>query len=151
LHPLVKKLAGQTAVYGLSSILGRLLNYLLVPLHTRIFDPAAYGVVTEFYAYASFLAIVFTYGMETAFFRYTTLEENKKKVYDTALASLLVSTLTLVTLLIVFAQPIADLLRYPDQSEYIIWFCADPWAGCIGCHSFCQATSGKPARKIRNI
>ena len=56
----IKKLAGQTAIYGLSSIVGRLLNYLLVPLYTRIFDPAQYGVVSEFYAIVTFLIVLYT-------------------------------------------------------------------------------------------
>ncbi len=122
MHPLIKKLASQTAIYGLSSIAGRLLNYLLVPLHTRIFNPGEYGVVTEFYAYVAFLNILFTYGMETAFFRYSNLEENKKKVYDTSLLSLLFTTLTLVAGILIFSQPIATAIRYPDHADYIIWF-----------------------------
>ena len=70
MNPL-KKLAGQTAVYGLSSVIGRLLNYLLVPLYTRCFLPSEYGVVTEVYAYVAFLIVLLTYGLETAFFRFS--------------------------------------------------------------------------------
>ena len=66
MNPL-KKLLGQTAIYGLSSIVGRLLNYLLVPLYTRYFTTSEYGDVTLFYAYAAFLLIILSYGMETAF------------------------------------------------------------------------------------
>ena len=66
----IKKLASQTAVYGLSSIVGRLLNYLLIPLYTNVFLPAEFGVVTELYSYVAFFAVLMTYGMETAFFRY---------------------------------------------------------------------------------
>jgi O-antigen/teichoic acid export membrane protein len=65
----IRKLAGQSAIYGLSSIAGRFLNYLLVPLHTNIFtNPGDYGVVTEIYAYISFLIIIYTFGLETAYF-----------------------------------------------------------------------------------
>jgi hypothetical protein len=67
---LLKKLAGQTAIYGLSSMVGRLLNYFLVPLYTHVMDPATYGVSSWFYAFSSFAAVIFTYGMETAFFRF---------------------------------------------------------------------------------
>ena len=77
----IKKLAGQTAVYGLSSIIGRLLNYLLVPLYTRLFLPEVYGVVTELYAYVSFLLIILTYGTETGFFRFARDNENFNKTY----------------------------------------------------------------------
>jgi len=64
----LRSLASQTALYGLSTVVGRLLNYLLVPLHTRLFEPQEYGVITDFYAMAALLAVIYTYGMETAFF-----------------------------------------------------------------------------------
>ena len=70
----IKKLARQTAVYGISSVVGRILNYLLVPLYTRLFTPSEYGVVTELYAYVAFLVVFLTYGMETAFLGF----QNKK-------------------------------------------------------------------------
>lgn len=69
MNPL-KRLASQTAVYGVSSIVGRFLNYLLVPLYTYTFVPADYGVVAEFYAYMGFLAVLMTFGMETGYFRF---------------------------------------------------------------------------------
>ncbi len=119
---LFKRLASQTAIYGLSSIFGRLLNYLLVPIYTRVFLKAEYGVVNELYAYVGFLMIVFTYGMETAFFRYVKEKGNSSKVFSTAVISLLSSSLVLVTLFIGFSQPIANILQYPNHSEYIIWF-----------------------------
>lgn len=110
-------------MYGLSSIAGRFLNYLLVPLHTFIFkDPKDYGVVTEFYAYVAFLNIAFTYGMETTFFRYTSLQENRKRVYDTAMAALVFTSLVFTAALIAFAHPIAAVLLHPDHPEYITWF-----------------------------
>ena len=66
----LKKLASQTAVYGISSIVGRVLTYLLMPIYTGAFAAAEYGVVTGLYAYVSFLNVVFTYGMESTFFRF---------------------------------------------------------------------------------
>ena len=83
MNPL-KKLAGQTAIYGLSSIVGRLLNYLLVPLYTRYFSTAEYGEVTTLYAYVAFLVVILTYGMETAFS--VSLKTNKIKNPFTVLA-----------------------------------------------------------------
>lgn len=119
----IKQLAGQTAIYGLSSIVGRLLNYLLVPLYTRVFLPQEYGIVTELYAYAGFLLVVYTYGMETAFFRYTEDEcENSQQVFSNAFFSLLFSSLIISGLFIFFQQPIADWLGYPSTSQYIVWF-----------------------------
>lgn len=119
---LLKRLAGQTAVYGLSSIVGRLLNYLLVPIYTRVFLPEEYGIVTDLYAYVGFLIVIFTYGMETAFFRYVKEESNPQEVYSTAFLSLAISSTVFVSLLLCFAQPIATWLQYPQQAHYIIWF-----------------------------
>ena len=66
----IRKLVGQTAIYGLPSIVGRLLNYLLVPLHTYYFAQTSdYGVISELYAWVAFLIVLLTFGMETAFFR----------------------------------------------------------------------------------
>ncbi|MCC6691274.1 MAG: oligosaccharide flippase family protein [Bacteroidia bacterium] len=117
----LKKLAGQTAIYGLSTIVARLLNYFLVPLYTYNFTTGEYGIVTELYAYISFLIIVVTYGMETALFNFSVSENDKDKVYSTALISLLVSTLIFVSALSVFAQPLAQLIRHPNHSNYVIW------------------------------
>lgn len=137
MHPIAKKLAGQTAIYGLSSILGRFLNYALVPIHTRIFLPQEYGVITEFFAYVAFLNIIFTYGMETAFFRFAAQADQKKKAYDTALFSLLITSGIFAGTLALLSKPIADALSYPEHAEYILWFalilgfdavCAIPFA-----------------------
>ena len=100
MNPL-KKLAGQTAIYGLSSIVGRLLNYLLVPLYTRYFSTAEYGEVTTLYAYVAFLVVILTYGMETAFFRFSQNEQDKKSVYSTSLISLLISSAIFIILMFV--------------------------------------------------
>jgi O-antigen/teichoic acid export membrane protein len=119
----LKKLAGQTAIYGLSSIVGRFLNYLLVPLHTGVFSTDQFGIITEMYAYVAFLVILLTYGMETAFFRFSTKEnDNKGKVYSTIIYSLASSTTLFILLSIVFQQNVADWLRYPNNSEYVVWF-----------------------------
>ncbi len=125
----IKKLAGQTAVYGLSSILGRLLNYLLVPLYTRVFHAGEYGVVTEMYAYVSFLSIVFTYGMETAYFRFFQSEKENPKVYSTTIISIFVSSFLLALSIILFSPGIAGGMNSSEHShamlpQYISWFAA---------------------------
>jgi O-antigen/teichoic acid export membrane protein len=108
---ILKKLAGQTAVYGLSSIVGRLLNYLLVPLYTNIFigaeGRAEYGVSGIFYAYASFGAVIFTYGMETAFFRFIQKNEGERKVFSTILWSVLMSSIVMGGLIMLLATPLS--------------------------------------------
>tara|TARA_B110000881_G_scaffold216194_1_gene231388 strand:- start:341 stop:1753 length:1413 start_codon:yes stop_codon:yes gene_type:complete len=121
LNPL-KKLLSQTAIYGLSSVIGRLLNYLLVPLYTRYFLPAEYGVVTELYAYVAFLVIVLTYGLETAFFRFSKKNNDIKVVYSTALISLIVSSVIFVVLMFVCSSSIASWMGYAGHTEYIEWF-----------------------------
>lgn len=118
----LRKLASQTAIYGLSTILGRLLNYLLVPLHTRIFCTADYGVVSELYAYVAFFIVVLTYGMETAFFRFSQDEEKKDKVFPTVFVSIGISSIIFILGMSAFAQPVASAIRYPDHPEYIIIF-----------------------------
>lgn len=117
----LRQLAGQTATYGLSSIIGRLLNYLLVPLYTNIFTTGQYGVVTELYAYLSFLIIILTYGMETGFFRFSESESGNPKVYSTALISLFVSSLAFIALAVIFSQPVAVMFNYDNHPEYIVW------------------------------
>ena len=112
----------QTAIYGLSSVVGRLLNYLLVPLYTRYFLPAEYGVVTELYAYVAFLVIVLTYGLETAFFRFSKKNNDVKVVYSTALISLIVSSVIFVVLMFVSSTSIANWMGYAGHNEYIEWF-----------------------------
>lgn len=118
----IRKLAGQTAIYGLSSIVGRLLNYLLVPLHTRAFSPEQFGIVTEMYSYVAFLLIVLTYGFETAFFRFAGEHAERHRVYRTSLISLVISSTIFVSFCWIFAQPIAEIIKYPNKSEYVIWF-----------------------------
>jgi len=120
---ILKKLAGQSAIYGLSSIVGRFLNYLLVPLHTNIFtNPGEYGVVTEIYAYISFLMIIYTYGMETSFFHFSEkYKEKKNKVFSTGMMSLGFTTLLFSGTLILFSDSLGQLLNYSDHPEYITW------------------------------
>ena len=118
-----KKLAGQTAVYGVSSILGRILGYLLVPLYTRVFLPGDYGTVSVFYAYASFLTVMLTYGMETAFFRFNEKDGlDREKVFSNGVFSITVTTGVFVILVTVFARPIAGFIEYGSHPEYVLWF-----------------------------
>ena len=121
MNPL-KKLAGQTVIYGLSSVVGRLLNYLLVPLYTRVFLPEQYGVVIEMYAYVAFLVVILTYGIETAFFRYSHKVKNKRTVYSTSLISLLITSTIFILVIYNSAQPISNWLQCPETPEYIKCF-----------------------------
>lgn len=120
MNPL-KKLVGQTAIYGLPTIVGRLLNYFLVPLYTYVLVPGEYGVVTELYAYVAFLMVILTYGMETAFFRFSK-KENSENVYSTSIISLLFSSFFFILIACLFAPSISTVLGYANHTEYIIWF-----------------------------
>jgi len=118
----IKRLAQQTAIYGIPSILGRILGYLLVPLYTRVFLPEAYGVVNVFYSFVSFLKVILTYGMETAFFRFNEHEQDKEKVYSTGMISLLVSSVVFLLFVSLFSGSIARWIDYPDHQNYVLWF-----------------------------
>lgn len=122
----LRQLASQTAWYGLSTVVGRLLNYLLVPLHTRLFHPEAYGVITDFYALAAVAAVLYTYGMETAYFRFSgkagSNQALRHSFYTTAFYSILVTSLLLGAVLWLGASEWASLLRHPDRGHFVQWF-----------------------------
>lgn len=124
------KLLSQTAIYGLSSIFGRFLNYLLVPLYTYYFSPAEYGIVAELYAYAGFLAVLLVFGLETGYFRFRDLKSSagqghrrqKEKVYGTALNFTVLANLLFFLAIYFLHAEIAAVLHYQDHPEYILWF-----------------------------
>jgi len=118
----IRKLAGQTAVYGLSSIVGRVLNYFLVPLHTGIFSSSEYGVISEFYAYVAFFAVMLTFGLETTFFRFVNKSEDKEKTFNQAFSLVLIINAVFLTSAILFSDQIAAWMLFPEYSEYVIWF-----------------------------
>jgi len=150
MNPL-KRLASQTAVYGVSSILGRILGYLLVPLYTRVFLPGDYGTVNVFYAYASFLMVVLTYGMETAFFRFNEAEENKDNVFSSGMISLVVSSLVFLFFISVFAQPVARWIEYPDHKEYVLWFAWMLALDALSAIPFARLRSQNKARRFVTV
>ncbi|BAV09064.1 polysaccharide biosynthesis protein [Filimonas lacunae] len=107
--------------YGVSSIIARFLTYALTPYLTSKLSTALYGDMSLIYSAIPFLNIVFTYGLETAFFRYAQKEQRPNEVYNTLFISLLGSTLFLTVLLLSFTQPIAQFLRLEAHPEYIKW------------------------------
>ena len=117
----MKNLAKDTAIYGLSSIIGKFLNYLLVPLYTYALQRTAdYGIVTNLYAWTALLLVILTYGMETGFFRFANREGyDSKQVYLTAFLTLLTTSTIFAVLCVIFQQPIAGALGYADHSEFI--------------------------------
>ena len=118
----LKSLAKDTAIYGLSSIVARFINYLLVPIQTVRFAASGgeYGVITNVYAYVSLLIILLTFGMETTFFRFMSKEgEDPRKVYSSTLSMVMITSLFSTLLLMIFLHPIATAIGYADHPEYV--------------------------------
>lgn len=118
----LKSLAKDTAIYGVSSIVGRFLNYLLVPVYVTAMSAKSggYGIVTEVYAWVALLMVILTYGMETTFFRYVNKEgENPKRVYSTTLIMVGATSLLFVVLGLAFLIPIAGAMGYGSHPWYI--------------------------------
>ena len=118
----LKSLAKDTAIYGMSSIIGRFLNYLLVPLYTARISAASggYGVITNMYAYTALLLVILTYGMETTFFRYANkTDEDPKKVYSTVLIMVATTSLVFVALVFAFLQPLSNFMGYANHPSYV--------------------------------
>jgi O-antigen/teichoic acid export membrane protein len=118
----LRQLAGQTAIYGVSSILGRLFNYLLVPIHTYNFINEQYGEVANMYAFAAILLVFLTYGLETAFFRFHNSSGKDPVVFSTSFISILFSTAILVALVILNRGFFAFWLNVPDNPHFVTWF-----------------------------
>ncbi len=138
MNPL-KKLASEAGLYGLPSIVGRLLNYLLVPLHTAVFFPDQFGDITVLYTYVAFLNITYTFGMETAFFRFTTKSKSAKHYYH---------SFTLV----LFIASILSVLIYFNAAAINYFFNLDPSANIVKYLSviiFIDAIVAIPLAKLR--
>jgi len=119
----IKKLASQTLTYGLSTIIGRFINFLLVPLYTACYNPHEYGIVTDIYALVAFLNILLLYGMETAFFNFARSDDKPlKQVFATALRTILFTTSVFVILGTLFYKQISIPLGYTAHPEYVLWF-----------------------------
>ncbi|KAA9041444.1 oligosaccharide flippase family protein [Ginsengibacter hankyongi] len=117
----IKKLAGQTVWYGVSSIAARFLFYLLTPYFTYKLSSTGYGDMSILYAAIPFLNVIFTYGIETTYFRFASKEDYKKDIYSTATISILCSTILLTSILILSRASFAHLLRLDNHPEFITY------------------------------
>ncbi|MFV0468188.1 MAG: lipopolysaccharide biosynthesis protein [Dysgonomonas sp.] len=134
----MKNLAKDTAIYGLSSIVGRFLNWLLVPFYVRVFMEGDNGIITNIQAYVAITFVILTYGMETTFFRYVNKEEeNSTTVYSTSLITLATSSLLFLVCCFGFISPISSWMGYSNHHSYILLmaltvaidaFCCIPFA-----------------------
>lgn len=135
----IKSLAKDTAIYGMSSIIGKFLNWCLTPLYTYLLLQEAYGIIVNLYAWIGLMLVLLTYGLETGFFRFANDPDkgNPQNVYATCMTSLSVTTLLFLSITVAFLRPVADLLQCGQHPEYILMiaviialdvFCALPFA-----------------------
>jgi O-antigen/teichoic acid export membrane protein len=117
----MKKLAKETAIYGVSSILGKFLNWMLVPLYTYVLESSSeYGIVTNLYAWTALLLVILTYGMETGYFRFANKNKDEdRKVYSTTLISVGFTSIIFAVLCVVFSKEIGSAIGYTSHPEYI--------------------------------
>lgn len=119
----IKKLVSETAIYGVSSILGRVLNFALVPFYSKIFDTDEYGVVTLLFAPIAFLMVLFTYRIEVAYFRFGTDKTlDRQLTFNTALTSILISSLIL-TVLVALLSPFYASFYNIENYQFYIYLC----------------------------
>lgn len=118
----MKQLAGQTAIYGLSSVLGRMVNFLLVPLQTAVLTQSQYGINIDFYSLIAFLIVVATFGMETAYFRFSEKKDwDESKVFGTSVTMILLVLTGLALLTYTFKGSVLLALRYEESPEFIVY------------------------------
>ena len=115
----IKALAGQTVIYGLGTIVPRLLNYLLTPFYVRVFVSGEYGQISELYAWIALFLAILTFGMETTFFRFSQ-KENSSKVFNNAESVVLLITFTFLVLYGIFYKSFAQLIHYEFNSYYVL-------------------------------
>ena len=145
----LKKLAGETAVYGLSSVLGRMINFVLVPFYTSElsrFSLGDYGIVTELYAYVAFLNILYVFGLETAYFRFS--KKGDTQTFNTAFTSILLTSISLSGALWLFSEVIADTLQYPGKEYLIQWLALILAVDAIVAIPFAKLRQDGEARKF---
>ena len=119
---IIKKLASDTAIYGIPSIVGRSINFILVFFFAAYFTPALLAPQIEFYAYAAFFFVVLPHGMETAFFNFSRIEKEYKDVFATAMSSLLIIVGFFIGLMLLNTQSVGRFVGYPNNLDYVVLF-----------------------------
>ena len=150
----MRSLAKDTAIYGLSSIVGRFLNYLLVPLYTHVISAAngGYGIVTNLYAYTALLLVILTFGMETTFFRFANKEnEDAHTVFSTTMGVVGILSVTFLIAVFAFIGPISELLGYVDHPDYIQMMAVVVALDALQAIPFCYLRFQKKALKFASL
>jgi O-antigen/teichoic acid export membrane protein len=128
----IKRLAGETILYGMGSMLPKFLNFLLVWLHTNVFPPEEFGVVTKLLGFVAVFNVIYTFGMETAYFRFATREgADEKKVFRITQTVVMGISFLFTLLFIIFSTPIASVLKLPGSEHMIIWVALIMWVDAI--------------------
>ncbi|MBR5830033.1 MAG: oligosaccharide flippase family protein, partial [Tidjanibacter sp.] len=138
----LSKLAGQVAIYGISSVVARLLNYLLVPYYTRIMSPAEYGIITDIYALIPFALVVLTLGMESGYFRFAAKAESaeeRKKVYSTTWGAVLTAATIFLAIVLIFNDGISSAQGYSGR----------PYVWITGAIIFLDVAGAIPFARLR--
>lgn len=118
----IKRLAGETILYGLGSILPRFLNFLLVSVHTSVFGPTQYGIITKLFAYTAVINVILMFGMETAYFRFANKPgADEKHIFNLAQTVVMIISVVFTGALIVWADPIAAMLNIPGHRDLVMW------------------------------
>lgn len=150
----LKSLAKDSAIYGLSSIVGRFLNYLLVPLYTRVFaaEDGEYGVVTELYSYVALALVLLTFGMETTFFRFVNKpDEDSARVYNTVLTLVGGVCLLFVATVALFLSPICAAMGYAAHPDYVMVMAVCVAVDAFLCMPFAYLRYEKKALKFATL
>lgn len=122
----LKQLGKETAIYGISTIVGRFLSFLLVPFFTNVFSQAEYGIITNVYAYIAFFNIIYLYGMDSAYLKYASTQElgNEKQTFSTAFNSVFLTSFLLSILILIFKEPLTILFGLEKSQLTIVYFVA---------------------------
>ncbi|NUN08177.1 MAG: oligosaccharide flippase family protein [Ignavibacteriaceae bacterium] len=120
----LKQLTKETALYGLSTIVGRFLNFLLLPLYTNVFLPGDYGIITNVYAYIAILSVIFLYGIDSAYLKFLASDEHKDKklVFSTGFNFLLITSVLIILLMLITRDPLNNVLRISGTNEIIFYY-----------------------------
>ncbi len=145
----IKKLASDTALYGISSIAGRFLNWLLVAVHTRVFhQPKLLADNNQLYIYVILLNILFTYGMETAFFRFANKKENRQEYYNLILSYIILTSVVFSTIIFFCATPIINAMGFPGKERLIVWFAVILATDAIAAIAFVKLRAENRAKRF---
>ncbi len=146
---LLKKLAGDTMLYGMSTIVPRLLNWLLVTVHTRAFtEPEMLADNSQLYTYVVTLNVIYTFGMETAFFRYGSKKENQQQAFNQILSFVLVLGAVLSGVFIVFATPIIEAIGFPGKERLVMWLAIILFIDTLCAIAFVKLRANNQAKKF---